>query len=477
VYCSACWWGDKWDPLSLGKTFDPKRPFLEQFAELQRQVPRLALFGKNNENCEYINHSENAKNCYLCVDVVAQDTYYSKWMINCRDCCDCYQLEKSDLCYESQYSVGMNNDIYAFLSDQSCNLLFCYDCEGCNDCLLCTHLRHKRFCIMNEQFTEEEYRKRLTEIDRGSYKTFSVLLERYHDLWRTTFHRQHQALVNATQCSGDLFYNCQNVRHSFGVIESRDCAYCYDAGHMQDCQDAYEPAFNCELQYDCHACNRGKRIAACSVCYDVVGCAYCDMCHNASHLFGCISLKHKEYCILNKQYTKEEYLALLPAVIGRMQSDGTWGEFFPASLLPFAYNETVAQEYYPLDRASAEERGWRWKEEEHAPPNSKKVISAAQLPDHIKDTPDDVLNWAIRCEATGKLFRIVKQELLYYRKMGLPLPRLHPDERYRQRMAFTNSRKLFERTCAKCSKTMETTYAPDRPEIVYCEDCYLKEVY
>ena len=33
-------------------------------------------------------------------------------------------------------------------------------------------------------------------------------------------------------------------------------------------------------------------------------------------------------------------------------SDGEWGEFFPASLSPFGYNETVANEYYPLSRDS-----------------------------------------------------------------------------------------------------------------------------
>jgi len=33
-----------------------------------------------------------------------------------------------------------------------------------------------------------------------------------------------------------------------------------------------------------------------------------------------------------------------------MMKTGEWGEFFPASLSPFGYNETVAQEYFPLSR-------------------------------------------------------------------------------------------------------------------------------
>ena len=110
-------------------------------------------------------------------------------------------------------------------------------------------------------------------------------------------------------------------------------------------------------------------------------------------------------------------------------------------------------------------------------PKVDKVIPAEKLPDSIDDIPDDILNWAIKCEATGRPFRIIKQELEFYRKMKLPIPHFHPDERHRRRMALRNPRKLWRRPCGKCGKEMETTYAPERPEIVYCESCYLQEVY
>ncbi len=44
VYCLKCWWGDGWDPASYGRDFDFSRPFFEQYAELQKEVPRMALF-------------------------------------------------------------------------------------------------------------------------------------------------------------------------------------------------------------------------------------------------------------------------------------------------------------------------------------------------------------------------------------------------------------------------------------------------
>lgn len=476
VYCYTCWWSDTWDPMTYGCDVRNAQSFLEQFHELQNSVPRIALFGKNNENCEYINHSVNSKNCYLCVDVVAQDTYYSKWIIDSRNCCDCYQLEKSELCYESQYTVNLNQSIYAFLCDKSSNLAFCYDCEDCHDCFLCTHLRHKRFCIGNEQLSEEEYRKKMNEWNFGSQKTFERALERYKAMLQTTFHRGQQILFSE-DCSGDFIYHSKNVKESFGVIESQDCRHCYDAGYMKDCMDTYESAFNCELQFDCHGCNGGKRLLACHICYDNDSLAYCDFCHNSSHLFGCIGLRRKQHCILNKQYEKSEYETLVPKLIERMLQESTYGVFFPVEMSPFAYNETIAQEYYPLSQKEVTARGWQWKEHRDEIPKVTKSIPAEKLPDRTSDIPDDVLNWAIVCEATKRPFVLTKQELAFYRKMHLSIPRLHPDERHRRRMAFTNPRTLWARTCMKCQKPIQTTYSPSRSETVYCEQCYLKAMY
>lgn len=146
---------------------------------------------------------------------------------------------------------------------------------------------------------------------------------------------------------------------------------------------------------------------------------------------------------------------------------------------------------------------FKWSDYEAPLPDVKKTISADRLPDSIKDIPDDILNWAIVCEASGKPFRIIPQELEFYRKHNLPVPRRHPDQRHLDRMALRNPRKLFDRVCdcpdcignhktkwdidesnfSKNEKTgkmalkMKTTYAPERPETVYCEVCYNKEVY
>jgi hypothetical protein len=144
---------------------------------------------------------------------------------------------------------------------------------------------------------------------------------------------------------------------------------------------------------------------------------------------------------------------------------------------PFGYNETVANEYYPLTREEGIKDGrFNWSDYEAPFPQVEKIIPAEKLPDTIENIPDDILNWAIECEVSKKPFRIIKQELEFYRKHSLPIPRRHPDVRHADRMKMRNPRKLFERKCDKCMKDMITTYSPERPEIVYCEECYNREV-
>jgi len=486
VYHPQEWWSDGWDPFSYGKDFDFSRPFFEQYAELMREVPRASLFGKNNENSDFTNHTDNAKNCYMCMDTGnSQDTYYSKWMINTKDCCDCYQLEKSEWCYESQYSVNLHDAVYCFLCDQCSNVAFCYDCVDCHDCILSCHMRHKRFCIFNEQLTEDEYRKRRKELNLNVWTVFKEVQKKYEEMRLQTFHRP-TIVMFSEQSSGDFVYHCNNVHYSYGVIESQDCTYCYDAGFLRDCMDCYEPAFDCELQYEAHACNRGKYLISASVCYDVHNCFYCDSCHNSKNLFGCIGIKSGNYCILNKQYSKEEYEILVPKIIAHMRktplrsSDGSfagqeWGEFFPSSISPFTYNESLAQDYFPLSKEQVLAHKWQWRDEEDE--SQKYLGPPVVIADDIAMVDGKLTSQILRCEVTERLYKIIPQELAFYKKIGVPVPRTCPDQRHKERLARTNPRRLFDRSCAKCKKAIRSTFAPDRPEIVYCEECYLASVY
>jgi len=276
-----------------------------------------------------------------------------------------------------------------------------------------------------------------------------------------------------------------------------------------------------ELDYEISCCGISIRRTFFSFdCAPIVGSQYSIACRQVSDVFGCAGLKSKQYCILNKQYTKERYRELVPRIVKHMDempyvdAQGRvykYGEFFPPNMSPFGYNETQAYEYFPLSEKEATKAGFRW----HRPPKRDYATTknAKDLPETIGEVGDDIVKDVIRClhdeaeshpgpcaENCATAFHIIPQELQFYRRMNLPLPRLCFNCRHFERVAWRNAPQLYKRKCvclspkitakndsyrnvaphfhgnSPCPNEFETSYAPDRPEIVYCEKCYNSEV-
>jgi hypothetical protein len=274
--------------------------------------------------------------------------------------------------------------------------------------------------------------------------------------------------------SGNYVYQSKNVYDSFYADRCEDCRYCAQVVDLRDCYDNNYTEEN-ELCYDYLGAYQVTRVSLSKFCNKVSDSLYCDACHQDSHhLIGCIGLKRKSYCILNTQYSKEEYEELVPKIIEHMRRVGEWGEFFPVKHSPFGYNETVASEYFPLKKKEACEKGWHWHDDEK---KEKYLGPSLEIPNDIHEVPESICDQILLCEITGRPYKIIPQELRFYRKMKLPIPRKCPDQRHLERLALRNPRTLWNRTCAKCAEPLRTSYAPERPEKVYCERCYLETTY
>ncbi len=200
---------------------------------------------------------------------------------------------------------------------------------------------------------------------------------------------------------------------------------------------------------------------------------YSQLMFNSKNCFGCSNMRNAEYCILNKQYTKEEYEELAPKIIDHMRSTGEWGEYFPVSTSPFSYNQTIAQECFPLTQKEVGAKGWNWLDQSE----KEKKPQIYAIPDDINEVPDAITSEVLACADCGKNYRIIQQELNFYRKQQLPIPRRCFDCRHMTRLSLRNGRRQYERDCDKCGTGIQSSYSPDRPEKVYCEACFLKEVY
>jgi len=151
---------------------------------------------------------------------------------------------------------------------------------------------------------------------------------------------------------------------------------------------------------------------------------------------------------------------------------GEWGEFFPAKYSMFDYNETLANDYFPLSKAEVLQNGWKWYDVENKEYEKKEM----QIPDNIKDVPDSICSEILNCEVSGKSYKIIPQELHFYRNMKLPIPHKCPDVRNSERIMKRNSRILHDRKCANCGAEIHTTFSENQPESVYCENCYMHAV-
>ena len=481
VYDQSYRRSDARDPMDYGKPFDFSKSFMEQFIALHQSVPRLSLMVDTAcENCEYTNQVTNCKDSYLIVSCSdAQSCLYSKRVNNSKDIVDSLFCVESNNCYGCIDIVACHTCI----SLQDCihcsESSFLYDCDGCQSCFLCTHLRNKKYCIFNIQYTQEEYADQLKKYHKEY--TFPQLLAHYQKLITDTY-RKHLSLTQTEQTYGN------NVQFA------KDCAYLSDASHvqnvkygqyLQDCKEMQDCDYNCcdsALGYELST--GGIDLYHCSFGIDVWPnvqyLLYCDTCCSGSkHLLGCVGLRNKQYCILNTQYTQQEYETLVPQIIEKMKADGEWGEFFPSHVSPFGYNETVAQESFPLTREEALAKGYAWQDARYDPqlPDTADTLSGEQIPLESTLVSDEILKKIFICEVSGRPFRIIKQELEFYRKHHLPLPRKHPDVRHMERIQQRQGNTLHLKNCDKCWIEMLSVYPSDYQGKVYCEECYNKEIY
>lgn len=474
VYDNPYWWSDKWDPLKYGREYDFNKPFFAQFRDLQLAVPREGTTVFNSENCEYNSHIRESKNCYLNSLVYrCEDVYYSSWAMNDKDIFDCLLTNDSTLCYNC---VNVNKSYQCVMIEESHNCNDCYfsfQLKGCDHCIFSSNLANKSYQAFNKPCTKEEFEALKQKYLNGSWKSWKEGYEEFLKMRGKTIHRAAHNL-NCENCVGDHLYNCKNCLNSFGGFDSEDCCNSISLHASKDIYSCYSAGWpGCEMIYYSLVTRGSKSSAFCNYTWFSNNLLYCDSCNACENCFGCIGLQHKKYCILNKQYTKEEYEKLLPEIIANMKKDGEWGRFFPKEFSCFAYNESAAQDYYPLTKEDVLKKGWKWREKDE---KEYQPATLKTIPDNLKDAAG-IEKEVLVCETCGKNYRVIKQELAFYEKTGLPIPRSCYECRHRRRFELSNPYKLYARKCDKCGADIKAAYAPDRPEIVYCEKCYLEAVY
>jgi len=503
VFCHAGWYGDSWDPMNYGQDYDFSTPFFTQMRELWKSVPDIGLFNINPVNSDYCSITENNKNCYMLVGADHnEDSLYSSFIFNSRECMDCHLLSKCEKNYETTDCISCFNLKYSRYCETSYDSAFLFNCRNCHDCFGCVNLVNKQYCIFNEQFTKEEYEQKMKELNLGSSKEIKAIQEKFN-LFSLKFPRRFAKIVKSVNVSGDFIEGSKTCTNCFSVFGgAEDCKNVWLVySQIKDCYDIDHSGLTSLSCYEASSVYPGTDVLFSKFIFNCHNIEYSYNCHNSSYLFGCIGLKNKKYCIFNKQYEPEEWKLLREKIVTHMQEmpyidkkgrTYTYGEFFPVELSPFAYNETVAQEIKPLSKKEIEDFGFNYIEKTDR--NYKIEIEGKNLPDNIADADESLLNKVISCEHEGdckdectKAFKITEAEFAFYKNHNIPPPKQCANCRYAQRLRQKNPLTLWERKCmcdrenhghtGNCQNEFKTSYSPEKPEIVYCETCYQKEVY
>jgi len=397
-----------------------------------------------SENSEYSDMVLNGKNIYLstisvydCENVFysfatregAKNVYWSSMV-----------FENSENVYASQGVITSSNIFFCKYINNGYNLRFCSNCIGCRDCIWCHGLENKSYCIDNIQYSKEDY---IPKKDK-------ILSEKSEYNLRISQLDPKGINSGSTDVSWSFVSHSQSVEnwyYSYNINQARNIMYMWWAGDNEYMYDIFvwwavqgkhfygvQWAWNSEHIYCSIGINDASNI------YYSMYCSHCSFC------LGCIGLKNKSYCILNKQYTKEERHEKVDEIFAQMEKDGTLGEFFPWSMNPFYFNDTAA---YMIDPSfTKEEVTAKWYIRRDEPvkvdiPDWVDTVKVSELDNYEwfdaeknRTINPDILKKII-VDEQGNYYRIVQMEYDFLVKHWLPLPRKHRLDRMKENFSLS----------------------------------------
>ncbi len=503
------WHSDIWTAEEYVLDLDFSKIFLDQFKELEMKIPVLAMRTQLMIDSPYCANATSLKNCYLCfASSYSEDSMYSQYTDFSKDCLDCSHLNHSERCYESFWSEKCYQCYFSILCKESHNIYFCKNCTGCNDCIGCVDLRKSSYCIFNKQYSKEQYEEEVEKMNLNKISGIKKLREISHTFWFTHPVKNHQGVRNL-DCSGSYVTDSKNVNDCYNIREGENLRYCQYLGvpKNKDCYDANTWGFGMEMHYETCLCgDHSYNLRFCANCWPACkNLEYCMNLVNCSDCFGCVGLKKKQYCILNKQYTKEDYEQLLLKIkkhmddmpyIDKKGNIYKYGEFFPVEFSPFGYNNTINMQHFEMTKEKSIANGYPWIDVE----KGKYTITkkGGDIPDSIDDISNSVTSEVFECDLCKSAYKILENEFIFYKKENLPIPDTCNECRYERRINNRLKIQLYNRYCMcngdgditaiyknisnhvhgnlPCSEKFKTGYSPESKEIVYCEKCYQQEV-
>ena len=346
VYIHAEWYADDWVSPSL--SVDERKPFFEQFADLQKIAPVVALLSNKQENAEYCHDVDRLKNCYLVFDAInCEDIYYSVRIYHSRSCIDCYWVMDSELLYDCVYVFSSYHSRYSFNCRGIIDSTFLFNCHNTRDSFMSSNLRNKQYYIRNKPYSKAAYEDFMRTLDLADPAVVAELKQEFRDQLLPSTPIPPAWLERTEDVQGNYLRSAHHVQDGLESFEVDNCQTIFQCGQGKDITSSFMCNENVERCHQSVATGINTFNASnCAFVWNSSNIEYSYLMMNSKDCFGCIGLRNKQYHILNKPYSKEEYTITKQRLIEAMQQRGEYGQFFPVALSPFPYEDTIAYDFF-----------------------------------------------------------------------------------------------------------------------------------
>jgi hypothetical protein len=474
---------DKFEPFSFGKKYQDTESPLENLLELRKNFPVPSFINRDPSciNSEYSNGGRNSKNGYYAfANYNSENIWYSDMIVKSKEIMDSRNMVNSDHVYRGHSSQNIYNSSFIYFSKNCTDSSFLFDCKNCDFCFGCVNLRNAKYYVFNQPVSPENYQAFMNSIFPLTRKTLKEQEEKFWKLVKSlpmnasrniATENVSGVMLNNTRNVFDVCHaeNTENVRHSDGAMGVKDAMNIMYSGSSQ-------------LLYE--TTNVGS--SSSNVKFSVYSkfsteSEFIFHCKNVHDCFMCFGLQNKSYCVLNVQYSPEEYFALVDKIKCQMMQMGEYGDGFGMEFSAQAYNFSLGNISFPLEMEEVLKLGGYIALTPENNVNNTEILSSNKLPQTIQEISDEIINkiisLGIKCEITGRPFRVIASEIEFLKKMKLPLPNTHPTIRMQSNLLLTPVAKKYSTHCAKCSKSIESVFDPQKKFLLYCEKCYQQEVY
>jgi len=438
---------------------------LSAYKNVEKPVNSIARISLGDEDSYFVEGCQS-KRCFYCTD-----------SFNIEDSAEVCWSDHVNNSYNVLRSHNISGCRVVRESRECLSSLFIFDCRNCEFCFMSWNQRNKKYLFRNEQLTPEEWHRRLAEIDFGDFDVFDKYYQEFfaklnsETIWPENFNDKCQNstgeyLEKTLNCERSWY--CDGAKNSyFGLWDNfgsennalgchPGSSHCYGNAAAFNCQ-------NCLFNYFAIRCQN---------------CEYCIECYDCENCFGCVGLKRKKFCILNKQYSEDEYWKVLDELKCVMLDRGEYGKSLPLkfSLTPFSsssfdlgfsQSEKTSEQLEAFDfEPSLDGAFGDW--------TNKTFYQIENLPKKIDEINDEWLGRAIISTDYQRPFTILKPELAFYKKLRLPARREHFIKRIEEMWKTLNKLEQEEKFCLRCQKKItvaKNTAYPQRK--IFCRECYL----